>query len=486
MKKNVASEHGTMDVAGYAKFQIRKTRDELLECLLRGKTCVLLGFPGSGKTCMTSDLIRCLRCEHSLNVAVTGSTGSAAQQVKTLISDVQGVKTQTVHSFLGIRQEEMKHIDKRNTDLFEQAITRRRNRRGTASDAHLSCDILVVEEVSMLTSEFIQAMDTTLRIERQTDRRFGGVTVLFVGDFRQLPPVSKGTYAYSFLHPKWKDGTWIDKVFSLEFIMRQSTDAILTDMIMRLSHNATTEDDLDRLQERVVPNGIYRIMDVDFLPDALRVFCSNEDVKLFHRAMARRAVKERTSSISLDVKWKIPKNVLENRAEVIKRQLKKDMVFSEELFVGSHVLITANLCVDDGVVNGTTGKVVGWERGTKCSYGDHTSLGISVLLDSGQTVTLGYHTIFVRVGKFAYIEGSYVPLLLCHAMTVHRLQGSTVRRPLFYRPKQIGKFFPEFYVIASRVTSIDLLHLTHLPTNMGVIIDPLVQDYYNMLFREKK
>ena len=61
-----------MDIQSFAQYQHGKIRNEILQCLCNGRCCVLLGFPGSGKTVMTADLI------NNKKVAVTGSTGSAA------------------------------------------------------------------------------------------------------------------------------------------------------------------------------------------------------------------------------------------------------------------------------------------------------------------------------------------------------------------------------------------------------------------------
>ena len=109
-----------MDIQSFAKFQHGKIRNEILQCLCNGRCCVLIGFPGSGKTVMTADLIKTLICDHNKKVAVTGSTGSAAQQIRTLLPEMD-IAVRTVHSFMGFRQKELFMIEKGDLEPFIEA-----------------------------------------------------------------------------------------------------------------------------------------------------------------------------------------------------------------------------------------------------------------------------------------------------------------------------------------------------------------------------
>lgn len=54
-----------------------------------------------------------------------------------------------------------------------------------------SLELLIIDEVSMLRSDLLDAIDWTLRTVRRINLPFGGVQVLFIGDLHQLPPVVK-------------------------------------------------------------------------------------------------------------------------------------------------------------------------------------------------------------------------------------------------------------------------------------------------------
>lgn len=477
-----------MDVTAFAKYKHSQLRDRLLHSLLNGKCCALLGFPGSGKTVMTADIVRTLIEKHGKRVAITGSTGMAAQQLKTLLADIDAVKAQTIHSFLGYRSHELDTIEKGDLALLEK-MTKSSRRQGRFEGGLIRfCDVLIVEEVSLLTPEFIEAMDMTLKIARERRKRFGDVTVLFVGDFRQLPPVSRSAYGYCFKHPSWHGRVWVDKVYALQFILRQSGDMLFTDIILRLSHNAMSDKDERLLAKRVVPNGRRDIMDVDFLPQAVRVFHTNREVNCFNKNITERAIECGKEKMSIDVKWEVPKGG--GDWDGVMKRLRKDMVFSADIFVGAQVIITANMSVECGIVNGTMAEVVSFHSVSvddQCDFGSaKMKMAVCLKLDgSEKKVLLGCNTLYHSTSKYEKICGHYMPLLLCHALTVHRLQGSTIRKPLFFAPRKTGSFFQEFYVIATRLTSLDLLYLTHLPSNMQCIVDPQVLDFYEDLIKKE-
>jgi ATP-dependent exoDNAse (exonuclease V) alpha subunit len=55
----------------------------------------------------------------------------------------------------------------------------------------LDLELLIIDEVSMLRADLLDAIDVVLRYIRKNNASFGGVQVLFIGDLHQLPPVVK-------------------------------------------------------------------------------------------------------------------------------------------------------------------------------------------------------------------------------------------------------------------------------------------------------
>lgn len=229
-------------------------------------------------------------------------------------------------------------------------------------------------------------------------------------------------------------------------------------------------------------------MDVDFLPQAVRVFHFNREVNCFNKNITERAMQSGKETMSLEVKWELPPGG--GSWDGVLKKMRADMVFSEHIFVGAQIIVTANLNVECGIVNRTIAEVVSFHKFTsddQCDFGcSQMKMGVGLKLDgSEKIIILGCHTVFHSVDRNRRISGHFFPLLLCHALTVHRLQGSTIRKPLFFAPRRTGSFFQEFYVIASRLTSLDLLNLTHLPSDMQCIVDPQVLDFYEKLRRDE-
>ena len=138
------------------------------ERILRGESLFVTGPGGTGKTVLLREV--CDELERlGKVVAVTASTGIAAVAV-------QGT---TLHAVLGCGAPCL------TSDFLRKPSSLDKKRL-------VSLDVLVVDEISMVSGEFLDRIDERLRtIRGQPDRPFGGVQLLAIGDFLQLPPVSQ-------------------------------------------------------------------------------------------------------------------------------------------------------------------------------------------------------------------------------------------------------------------------------------------------------
>ncbi|HUZ93219.1 MAG TPA: PIF1 family DEAD/DEAH box helicase [Candidatus Paceibacterota bacterium] len=146
------------------------TQDEALAIMKTGANVFLTGQPGSGKTHTVNRYVAWLR-ERGIEAAVTASTGIAATHIGGF----------TIHSWCGIgvyrslTKQELKHI---------AANKRIANR---VRKAH----VLIIDEISMLSAQTFALADAACRTIRDNTQPFGGLQVVAVGDFFQLPPVVK-------------------------------------------------------------------------------------------------------------------------------------------------------------------------------------------------------------------------------------------------------------------------------------------------------
>src|SRR5512141_2885643 len=161
------------------------TQGEALTILKTGANVYLTGEPGSGKTHTINEFVQWLRtC--GIEPSVTAATGIAATHVGGM----------TLHSWSGIGISE--HLSRADVDRIasKEHVARRIQK----------AKVLIIEEVSMLSADTFRMADDICREVRRVDRPFGGLTVVLVGDFFQLPPVSRnGDVAFAYTSPLWRD-----------------------------------------------------------------------------------------------------------------------------------------------------------------------------------------------------------------------------------------------------------------------------------------
>lgn len=192
------------------------------------------GRAGTGK----STLLRALRDSINDELVVLAPTGLAAVNVG----------GQTIHSFFGLPPRLVRPDD----------IRRSRNGAVMRRLRHL-----VIDEVSMVRSDLMWAIDQSLRVNRGRPREpFGGVRLMLFGDLHQLPPVVRepevavhlenvhgGPFFFSVGALREGAGTHL---LELTQVFRQSEGPLLT-VLNRIREGEASEDDLEVLNERVQP-----------------------------------------------------------------------------------------------------------------------------------------------------------------------------------------------------------------------------------------
>ena len=378
------------------------TQSETLEILKTGENVFLTGEPGAGKTYTIELFKKHLRSIHK-TFAVTASTGIAASHI--------GGKT--IHSFCGFGI---------NRNLTQEQVNRIRFNHWKV-EAIKPVEVLIIDEVSMLDSINIEDINKVLQAIHENDLPFGGIQIVFVGDFFQLPPVSKDNSAeFAFESETWNKAGL--KVCYLTEQHRQS-DSEFLDILTNMRAGQLTESQKERLlacQTAEKPKTI--------------LFTHNADV-------------DHINSIELA---KIPGEsrtyeMRSNGVDYLVANLKKNCLSPEklELKVGAVVMFTRN-AVNDGYVNGTIGTV--------------TSIA-----PEGPTVeTSDGDIISPKKADWEHIEKEVTkasirqfPLRLAWAITVHKSQGMSLDSASVDLTKAFE--FGQGYVAISRVRSLAGLHL---------------------------
>ena len=385
------------------------TQDEALAILKTGLNIFLTGEPGSGKTHTINRYVAWLR-ERAVEPAVTASTGIAATHIGGM----------TIHSWSGIG------IKREVSDYDIEMI---QSREKTAKRI-LGTKVLIIDEISMLDAATLDSVDRVLRTLRRRpmmpEEPFGGLQVIFVGDFFQLPPVSKKEEVrFAFESHAWKEANPVVCYLSEQ---HRQEDGDFLDLLGAFRRGAFTAAHRARLKSRV---GILSKQTV-----ATELYTHNENVdRINTESLAKISEKSRTYE-------------MESRgARALVEALKNNCLSPEtlELKIGASVMFTRNN-FDAGYVNGTLGTVTGF-----------SGLGLPIVQTKNGTMTVEKAMWEVMDGNKILARITQIPLRLAWAITVHKSQGMSLDAAIIDLSQAFE--FGQGYVAISRVRTLSGLFL---------------------------
>jgi len=218
------------------------------------KSLFLTGKAGTGKTTLLKEIIA---TTHK-NTVVVAPTGIAAL-------NANGV---TIHSlfqlpFAAFIPNDQPLVHFSNFVKFENrdSLARHFKMNATKRSVLQNMELLIIDEVSMLRADILDAMDFMLRKVRRNEKPFGGVQVLFIGDLLQLPPVVKNEewellkqyYRGMFFFHSHILQQYPPLYIELDKIFRQSDPEFIA-VLNNLRHNTITSSDINTLNQFVQPN----------------------------------------------------------------------------------------------------------------------------------------------------------------------------------------------------------------------------------------
>lgn len=197
-----------------------------LEIMLEGYNVLLTGAAGSGKSWTISEFVKMAKRKRK-KVVVTATTGLAS-------SHIGG---QTIHSWSGIGLDDHLHDDY----IYTMSEARKKEIRKT--------DVLIIDEVSMMHDYNLDMVDKAMRLIRENGSAFGGIQVILVGDFFQLPPIKQGGDGkFVVFSDVWK--RMKPKVCYLEEQFRQD-DSDLQDILNAMRDGTLNQKHVNMLKSRV-------------------------------------------------------------------------------------------------------------------------------------------------------------------------------------------------------------------------------------------
>ncbi|MEN9852577.1 MAG: hypothetical protein RI996_520 [Candidatus Parcubacteria bacterium] len=399
------------------------SQDEALHILKMGYNVFLTGQAGTGKTYVLNTYIEYLK-RHKIRVAVTASTGIAA-------THIGGA---TIHSWsgLGVKDE----LTEEDIDSLMQKERVHKNFTNTS--------VLIIDEVSMLSGKQLAGVEKLARAVRKNNEPFGGLQVVLVGDFFQLPPVTKGMQLpeFAFEHPVWKTLKLAQCYLTTQF---RQDDARLERVLTSIREGSVDEDTVETLQERIVTT----IDDTDIT----KLFTHNANVDTYNE--------KRLADIKVGSKVYIMEST---GSAALVEGLKKGCLAPEHLVLkkGARVMFLKNN-YEKGYVNGSIGHVVS----------DKGKYPIIELLD-GKTIEAIPETWQIEDGGKVRAQISQIPLRLAWAITVHKSQGMSLDEAVM----DLSNCFVagQGYVALSRVRSLEGITLLGIGP-MALQMDERVRDF---------
>ena len=450
--------------------QLSAGQEEVLRLFQQNKNVFMTGPGGSGKSTLVKEMYS-MAMANNRKIQVTALTGCAAVLL--------GCRARTIHSFAGIGlgagtiQENLEKIV-RNTKKVR---------------AWRLLDILIIDEVSMMSKKLLEMLDAVARRCRSCpDKAFGGLQVIFSGDFYQIRPIGNvgepDTTAFCFESPIWEELFPRAHHVILEKIFRQS-DPKYANILNRIRDGSIDDSTIQEMiahSRRTLPeNSLFR---------PTKLFATRKQVEDVNRIELEKlpADREQAYAIKEHLDLPITQKDAEKNASFTDQEKKNELQY-----LSRNLMCDANLRLRPGcqvmcIVNKDVELASGQKRflcnGSQGVVVDFLSNGYPVVRFNKmeEDIVMEPH-----VWQSEVIPGlglSQIPLLLAWALTIHKAQGSSMESAEIDVGSSIFEC-GQTYVALSRIKSMEGLYLKSFDPQ-SIYINPRVREFYQQLLHEKK
>ena len=345
---------------------------EARKLLKEGRNIFITGAAGTGK----SHLLNLLKKTYGGELVLTASTGIAALNIGGM----------TLHSYAGLGRAvgAIEHI---KAQQGAGAIRRIQNTR-----------LLAIDEISMVSDELLHVTDRIMRMTRQVDKPFGGVQVIFVGDFFQLPPVpsddemgNRTQVRYAFMHPIWEEAQIYPLILTTCY--RQKDDLAFYKELNKIR----VGEPFDR---EIFARG------AEYDAQAVHLFARNDQTDEFNHwqliGLPPQGQGKFTADDIAEQPW---------QTKVVARSSRAPKIL--HIRNGARVMLLVNKDVENGLVNGSLGEVINIDQQKERVWVrfDYEGVEIELKKEEVASMTIGGAKVALR---------KQIPLVLAWAMSIHK------------------------------------------------------------------
>lgn len=339
---------------------------EALTIVKQNENLFLTGSAGTGKSYTINKIVRYFE-DNNILYGLTALTGCAASLIN----------GQTIHSYLSLG------INKSLNDIYKDLNTKYIFKLRLLK----SLNSLIIDEVSMMSNELLELIDGLFKIIKSNILPFGGIQIIMVGDFHQLPPI-KGNYCFT--SPIWDDLNM--NIVILTNLIRQKDDLVLQEILEEMRTGKITDNTyniLEKLQEKEFDNDVK----------PTKLFPINTNVDKLNTREFNKLVKINNNQTKIYKAYSKYKNDTINSYDIC-------------LTLNAQIMVIRNISVENHLVNGTRGIVVGL-------------LDTTVIIKdiNGIIHNINYYT---DINKNCKNNISFMPLKLAYAISIHKSQGSSI------------------------------------------------------------
>ncbi|XP_029474211.1 ATP-dependent DNA helicase PIF1-like isoform X3 [Rhinatrema bivittatum] len=320
----------------------------------------------------------------------------------------------------------------------------------------LSCQHLIIDEISMVEGEFFDKLEAVARAVRRREDPFGGIHLIISGDFLQLPPVMKTSEKtkFCFQAKSWKKCIQLNMELTE---VRRQTEKTFISLLQAIRLGMCPEEVAHQLMKtatnKIEQDGIL----------ATRLCTHKDDVELTNVRRLQQLPGEIHTFEALDSDPVLVKTIDAHSPVAQFIQLKK----------GAQVMLTKNLDVSRGLVNGARGVVVGFQPEGKGMPNVRFLCGVTEVIKPECWIFKGRNGVL--------LSRKQLPLKLAWAISIHKSQGMS----LDCVEISLARVFEsgQAYVALSRARSLQGLRVMDFDPKV-VRADPHVLQFYSRLRKQ--